>query len=294
LAASLRRKGIWGPSVRLALRLNALLDAGVRPVAAGNGSKVAIEQASAAIVRTSRERFESAQTMLEKALLDDPDNVDLAVALVAHQLRGIQMVWYSPQDSIAAEQNARATLERALRLKPGNIPVLEAYCRFLNATNHFTESLVACARALSFDPWNGLALYHIGLAQIQLGRFEDALATFKRADQFDAPEVSRWTWLLGAGWAYMLMDKDQEALPWLQRSIAITPASGRPLMLLAAAYHRLGRSDEARAALAKALEMRPGSTALNVALPAKNASPIYIESAARIIQSMVDTGLPKL
>ena len=36
------------------------------------------------------------------------------------------------------------------------------------------DTVVACARALSFDPWNGIALYHVGLAQIQTGRFEDA------------------------------------------------------------------------------------------------------------------------
>ena len=62
-----------------------------------------------------------------------------------------------------------------MRSKPGSVPVLEAYCRFLNATDQFVESLVACARTLSFDPWNGLALYHIGLAQVQPGRFDEAL-----------------------------------------------------------------------------------------------------------------------
>src|SRR4051794_37897522 len=54
---------------------------------------------------------------------------------------------------------------------------------------------------LSFDPWNGLALYLIGLGKLHLGRFDDALATFLQADRFDTPQVSRWTWLLGAGWA---------------------------------------------------------------------------------------------
>ncbi|MDI1346361.1 MAG: hypothetical protein PSV22_20015 [Pseudolabrys sp.] len=61
----------------------------------------------------------------------------------------------------AAERNSRSMLERALRTKPNSIPVLEAYCRFLNATNEFVESLVACARTLAFDPWNGLALHHM-------------------------------------------------------------------------------------------------------------------------------------
>ncbi len=281
----------------LARRINALLDAGVRPAtndAGGTGgAKVVIEQAAASIVRTSRERFAVAQTLLEKALAEEPDNTDLAVALAALQLRGIQMVWYGPEDSIAAERAAKATLKRASRQRPNSIPVLDAYCRFLNATNEFVESLVACAKALSFDPWNGLALFHIGLAQLQLGRFDDALATFERADRFDTPRVSSWTWKLGAGMTYLLMNRSKDALPWLQSSIAITPATGRSYMLLSAAYHGLGQVAEAKAAMAKALALRPDSTLANVALPPKNESPDFIKATEWIGRAYVAAGLPE-
>lgn len=275
----------------LALRLNALLNGDAE--AARQDTKVVIEQATAFLTQTSPERFGEAERMLDAAIAADPDNVDLAVALAALQLRGIQMVWYAPADGKAAETSAKAALERARRLKPSSLPVLEAYCRFLNATTRFNESLVACAQALSFDPWNGIALYHIGLAQLQLGRFEDALATFTQADQFDTPAVARWTWLLGAGWVNLLMDRDAVALGWLQRSIAITPASGRPMMLLAAAYQRLGRQTEAEATLSKALGLRPGTTAVNVAPPTTGASPVFLAASTRIIAAMVDAGLPE-
>ena len=184
--------------------------------------------------------------MLEKALAEDPDNSDVQIALAALLMRGVQMVWLSPAEREAAETRAEAILQQTLRAKPNHIPAHEAYCRFLNATNQFRASLVACARALSFDPWNGIALYHVGLAQIQTGRFEDALATFQQADRFDTPQVSRWTWMIGAGWANLLMGRDEDAVPWLQKSIAITSASGRTHMLLAAAYQRLGKTDEAQ------------------------------------------------
>ncbi|HZO44883.1 MAG TPA: winged helix-turn-helix domain-containing protein [Xanthobacteraceae bacterium] len=277
----------------LARRLNELLLAGESPAGNNGGAKVAIEQAVASINQTTRERFGMAETMLQKALAAQPDNVDIAVALASLQLRGIQLVWFSPEDAIVAEARAGATLERALRTKPNSIPVLETYCRFLSATNRFVESLVACARILSVDPWNGGALYLIGLGQNNLGRFEDALATFRQADRFDTPQVSRWTWLLGVGWANMLMGRADDALPWLQRSIAITPASGRPQMILAAAYQQLGRTDEATAAMKEGLKLRPGTTARNVAPPMKNASPIFVEATGRIVKLMVAAGLPE-
>ena len=205
----------------------------------------------------------------EKALAEDPDNSDVQVALAALLMRGVQMVWLKPAEREASESKAEAILQQTLRTKPNYIPAHEAYCRFLNATNQFRESLVACARALSFDPWNGIALYHVGLAQIQTGRFEDALATFKRADRLDTPQVSRWTSMIGAGWANMLMGRAEDAVPWLLKSIAITSASGRTHMLLAAAYQQLGKTDEATAAMEKGRELRPGSTVGNVRRPRK-------------------------
>jgi tetratricopeptide (TPR) repeat protein len=282
----------------LALRINALLDSGSRTVANGrdppsDSAEVVIQQATASIMQTTRDRFAMAQTMLEKAIAADPDNADLAIALAALQLRGVQMVWYTPTESTAATTNARAILERALKNRPASIPVLEAYCRFLNATNEFVDSLVACARTMSFDPWNGLALYHIGLAQLQLDRFEDALASFKQADRFDTPRVSRWTWQLGVGMAYVFMGRSADALPWLQSSIAITPASGRSYMLLAAAYHDLDRPTEAKEAMDKALKLRPGSNVGNVKLPSKNESPGYLAAAERVEQAFVAAGLPE-
>jgi tetratricopeptide (TPR) repeat protein len=207
-------------------------------------------------------------------------------------MRGVQMAWLGPAEREASEAKAERLLQQTLRTKPNYIPALEAYCRFLNATNQFRASLVACARALSFDPWNGIAIYHVGLAQIQTGRFEDALATFQQAERFDTPQVSRWTWLVGAGWANMMMGRAEEAVPYLLKSIAITPASGRTHMLLAAAYQQLGRIDEAKAAMEKGQQLRPGSTYQNVPTPKKNSSPVYIEGAERIMQLMVAAGLP--
>ena len=273
----------------LALRINELLNPDTRSAK----NKVVIEQATAHINQTSPERFQAAQAMLEKALAEDPDDSEVQVALAALLMRGVQMVWLSPAEREASESKAEAMLQQTLRAKPNYIPAHEAYCRFLNATNQFSASLVACGKALSFDPWNGIALFHIGLAQIQTGRFEDALATFKQADRFDTPQVSRWTWMIGAGWANMLMGRAEDAVPWLLKSIAITSASGRTHMLLAAAYQQLGKTDEARAAMEKGRELRPGSTVHNVPTPKKNSSPVYIEAADRIMQLMAAAGLPE-
>jgi DNA-binding winged helix-turn-helix (wHTH) protein/tetratricopeptide (TPR) repeat protein len=279
----------------LAVYLNSLYYPGERPdaSAAQAHAKIVVEQATAYIDRTSHERFTASQTMLEEALAKDPDNVDLQAALVADLLRGIQTAWYTGADADAAERKAQSLLARGLQNEPQYLPVLEGYCRFLTATNRFVDALVACANALTFDPWDGLMRFNLGLAQDQLGRFSEALATFKDADRFDTPQVSRWTWLLGAGLTYILMDRDEEALPWLQRSLAITPGTGRTQMLLAGAYQRLGRRDDAAATMAKAMQARPGSTLQNFKLPSKNTSPLWLAAAEKIDRAVVAAGLPE-
>jgi tetratricopeptide (TPR) repeat protein len=276
----------------LARRLNALLEDGSSYGTATTSGKVAIEQASASINQTTRERFAAAQTMLEGALAAEPDNTDLQVALAGLQMRGIQMAWYDRVEQDKAESNARTLLDRAIAARPRSIAVLEARCRLLSATNAFIESLVTCGQATSFDPWNGSVLYLVGLDQLYLGRFEDALATFETADRYDTPAVSRWTWLLGAGWANLMLGRNAEAVSWLQRSIAVTPASGRTQMTLAVAYQRLGRLEEAKAAMAEGLRLRPGSTAANVRLPLDNASPAFIAASIENWRTMVLLGLP--
>ncbi|WP_152093040.1 winged helix-turn-helix domain-containing protein [Rhizobium dioscoreae] len=280
-----------GAGYDVANRLNKLEEAG-SPAAQAGAANVAIQQATASINQTTKERFATARSILEKYLRDQPDNADLQIALATLHLRGIQLDWYDPAESRSAENEARSLIEHALRTRPNSLPVLDIYCRFLTATNQFSESLVACGRALSLNPWDGAALFQLGLTQIQLGRFEDALATFELADRFDTPAVSRWTWLLGAGWADILLNRNEDAIGWLQRSIAITSGTGRAHMLLATAYQRLGRTDEARLALAKGLELRPGSTAANIALPARNTSPIYLAARRDISQTLIDLGLP--
>ncbi len=278
----------------LALRINAILNDAVAGAKGVSGSaKVAVEQATASIVNTTPERFRVAETMLRKALADHPDNVDVQAARAALQLRGIQMVWYKPEEREAVRQSAQELMERVLRVKPTYVPVLESYCRLLSATNRFVDSLVSCARVLSFDPWNGLAIYHIGLNQIFLGRFEEAVTNFKLADQYDTPTVSRWTWLLGAGLALVYLERYEEAATWLERSLAVTQGTGRTHLTLVVALQRLGRHADAQAMLAKGLELRPGTTADNVGPPTANTSPVYLEAAARTRDILVEAGLPR-
>ena len=97
----------------LARRLNEILEprasSSARRTSSAGGDKVAVEQALASINQTTRERFGAAQAMLQKALAEDPDNLDIAVALASLQMRGIQMVWFSPEEAVAVLHRSLGT-----------------------------------------------------------------------------------------------------------------------------------------------------------------------------------------
>ena len=262
--------------------------------AIGAKNKVVIEQATAHINQTSPERFQAAQAMLEKALAEDPDNVEVQVALAALLMRGVQMVWLSAAERETAETKAEALLQQTLRAKPSHIPAHEAYCRFLNATNQFRASLVACARALSFDPWNGIALFHVGLAQIQTGTLRG------RAGDVQAGGPVRYP----AGLALDMDDRrglGQHADGPCRRRRAVAAEVDRDHLRQRTHAHAAGGGlsatgqDRAKPERRwkRARELRPGSTYRNVPTPTKNSSPVYIEAAERIMQLMVAAGLPE-
>lgn len=272
----------------LALRINVL----THERATSPESKIVVEQAAAFINQTNKERFAAAQDMLEKAQVEKPDDVDISAALAGHLMRGVAMAWYPVSENDALEQRAKDLLNKAVKKEPNYIPVLQGYCRLLQTINEFAEALVACENALRFDPWDGLVMFQIGMAQLRLGRFEDALATFERADTINTPAVSRWTWPLGAGVALVFMERYEQALPWLQQSLAITQGTGRTHLLIATALQALGHHDEARKYVAKALELRPGSTGENIGLPPKNQSPRYLARADAARDLLIAAGLP--
>jgi tetratricopeptide (TPR) repeat protein len=65
-------------------------------------------------------------------------------------------------------------------------------------------------------------------------------------------------WYLGElGRAYLLTEQYDEAIEALRQRLRRNPNSSEAHVLLAAAYGKLGRADEAQAALAEFLEPRP-------------------------------------
>ena len=88
-------------------------------------------------------------------------------------------------------EEAVAVLERATRLDPLNLPVLDYLGKAYMACSQHDEALAQFDRVLELDPEFRSALEGKGWTYLHMGRLDDAIDTFERVrDPGAAPQ--RW------------------------------------------------------------------------------------------------------
>ena len=187
--------------------------------------------------------------------------------------------------------SARDHLERANRLAPDNLLIMQELARFhMYGNTARAEELYLALVARSPNPKN---LTGLGTVQLLLGKYEAALVSFRRAMERGsrAPE----TWLNVAD-CYALLEREQEARQWYRDTVTAVdtgnPETAANLGIRAQALAHLGRFDEAAVAIDKALEQAPTNAqaafdaALVAALRGDTAS--ASEQAQRAIQLGMD------
>ena len=125
---------------------------------------------------------------------------------------------------------------------------------------------------------------------LQAGRYTEAIKIYRELVTAlpDNPGLR-----FNLGLALEKSGQPAAAIPELNRATRAQPDFAPAWFLLGLAYQQLGKTDEAKAAMDKGRELRPGSTVRNVPTPTKNSSPLYIEASERIMKSMAAAGLPE-
>ena len=89
-------------------------------------------------------------------------------------------------------------------------------------------------------PDTATSYYNIGLVFSNLGEYDKALEWYTKA----AKQGYKYSYNELA-WAYHLMDKYEEALPWAEKAVAAFPDNANIIDTLATVYQGLGRYEEA-------------------------------------------------
>jgi tetratricopeptide (TPR) repeat protein len=174
---------------------------------------------------------------------------------------------------------------------------LKAKAALRRTQGKFDDAIAVAQAVIMENPGEPWAYKEIGLSTLYLGRPEQALDWFTKADRIGPRDPGRWTWLDGRGHALILLARDDEAIHALNSALDANPKNLSPHAFLAAAYALLGRSNEARAELALYLQRRPDtrvSTFRRLSpVPLVLTSPHYRQQLQRVAEGLRAAGLPE-
>ncbi|HKU60336.1 MAG TPA: protein kinase [Gemmatimonadales bacterium] len=171
--------------------------------------------------------------------------LDSGFAQAWTQLSRAQTLLYSNgTPTVEGKRRALEAAERALRLTPNH------YQGYLALGDYYGSVVLDYPRALHeyesglrLAPNNGLLLGGTALAEISVGRWEEALEHFRRAGALDPRSV---TIARRTAHAYLRLRRYSEAITAADRSIALAPDNPGVLENKVMAYLGMGNLDKAR------------------------------------------------
>ena len=116
---------------------------------------------------------------------------------------------------------AEREFKRALELSPSSADAYDLYGRMCAALGRFDEAIALVKRAQELDPLAHRSDHANAL--LRAGRYDEALESARRAVEFD-PHYDRARATLG--WAYILKGMNAEGLAELERAAALPPENG--------------------------------------------------------------------
>jgi tetratricopeptide (TPR) repeat protein len=201
----------------------------------------------------------AARALFQRALEHDRENVDALAGMAGTYVFEVLNSYYS-NDREQRLHDAKALIDRALAIEPHHIVALKIHSAIFRAEGHFEDAIAASEMVIAQNPGEPWSYKEIGLSHLYLGRFEEALHWFKKADQIGPRDPSRWIWLGAMGRVHFFLGRNDEAIRLLRLSANANPRDARAYALLAAIYAVSGQNEDAASALDSCLRLRPDMT----------------------------------
>jgi tetratricopeptide (TPR) repeat protein len=190
---------------------------------------------------------------------------------------------------------AEQILVRALEIEPDNVSakytkaMLYYFKGDMDRTAFFAEQIIA------IDPSYAPAYAALNRARVAQGRATEAIALEEKAIRLSPrdPFVDLWYQNLGA--TYLFLGRDEEAVPWMEKAIAMNDKVYFYHSSLASAYALTGRLDAARKELEAATRLVPGLTIAKAAASFRQSSSneTYLKQADHYLAGLRLAGMPE-
>ena len=234
-----------------------------------------------------------ARSFFEKALALDPENIEAMVGLArADAILGAAVM---TDDWSARFASAEAALTKALSLAPNHAQAHATLGLVQIFTKRAVQAIAECEQALTLD--RNLARAHalIGLAKVFLGLGAETEAHVNEALRLSPRDTLAHRYLLYVGLAKAQLGDDAEAVSWMRRSLEANRNYSATHFDLAAALARVGKLEEARAAVNAGLALDPRFTIRRYrdVTYANSDDPAYRAGRERLIEGMRLAGVPE-
>ena len=237
------------------------------------------------------EYLAQARSFFECALALDPRNIEALVGVANVDL--LTGALFLTDDMAARLAAAETALIKALSLAPQDARAqwLLGYVKIF--TNRVAQGIAECEQALALD--RNLAIAHgtIGMGKYFLGRGAETETHVQEALRLSPRDTEAFIWMNFAGLAKLQLGADEEAVAWFRRSVDINRNHPRTHFYLAAALAHLGRLDEARSAAQAGLALDPTFTVSRLRANVLSDNPTYLAVRERLYEGMRIAGVPE-
>lgn len=244
--------------------------------AAGDTNSLVRVAAMRTLEPLARSGHDAAQNAVRRGLNDPVRGVRVAAAWVSHEtvatnsIAGRELLAYLNynSDQPAGELQrglfhmnrgelpaAMNCFRRAVSWDRHSAPLRHALAVGLSMEGKPTEAVRELEEACRLAPADAELRYKLGLALNEANRPRDALAALQQATELEPRYSQAW---YNLGLAHSANGDDASALECLTRAEALDHRSPQIPYARATVLARMGRAAEARAAAARALELRPG------------------------------------
>jgi TolB-like protein/Flp pilus assembly protein TadD len=232
------------------------------------------------------EGYREALALLRRAVALDP-GFALGHVYLAWSIEK-RLHWGVSNPEVDSVEECLAHARRAYELDPDE-PIVMAVAGFIFNTvgDQHEAGLSMSRKAVTANPNSPIALILCGTAEMLVGDRDRAMECFLRSIKLspNAPDI--FTAVSAVGNLEFMRGNDEAAVEWCERSLRMFKEWPMTYWTLVPALATLGRMDEAKAALAKLMEIAPGTVLADIA---GGAQPVRFE---RHKQGLVLAGMPK-
>ena len=205
------------------------------------------------------ENVSTAIELFKNANRADPEFAP-AYAYLAYSCYLTVIMGYADDPGARLQEGLTAAKQALKRDDKDAIPYFAAGRIHMMLGNH-DASIASLKKSIELNPCFAQSYHGLGFALALAGRLEEAKQTSQKAIDLSPRDPMLWAFNIVHALACVLNGENEEGLAWALQALQIPTTTGYwPHAVMAASLSNLGRTDEARNALADAVKEKPDLT----------------------------------